>query len=143
MQQEQKTSRQNLFKSMHALVALAITLAPTLGYAQTGSGTLDASFGTGGKVTTDFAGAGDGVGGIAVQPDGKLVAAGAASINWQLDFALARYNSDGTLDTSFGNNGQVTTDFGGTYEAASSVALQWDGGIVVAGWSVLDRKSVV
>jgi uncharacterized delta-60 repeat protein len=137
MQQEKKTSRQHPLKSTHALVALAIALAPTLSHAQTRSGTLDASFGTGGKVTTDFAGSGDGVGGIAVQPDGKLVAAGAASINWQLDFALARYDSNGTLDTSFGTNGRVTTDFGGVYEAASSVALQSDGRIVVAGWSVL------
>src|SRR4029450_8637553 len=129
MKQEKKTSRQNPFKSMHALVALAITLAPTLVHAQTRSGTLDVPFGTDGKVTTDFAGAGDGVGGIAVQPDGKLVAAGAATINWQADFALARYNSNGTLDTSFGKNGRVTTDFGGVYEAASSVAVQWDGRI--------------
>src|SRR5262245_39807128 len=135
--QEKKTSRDNLFKSIHALVALAITLAPSLVQAQTRSGTLDASFGIGGKVTTDFAGAGDGVGAIAVQPDGRLVAAGAAAVNWQADFALARYNSNGTLDTSFGKNGRVNTDFGGVYEGASSVALQWDGRIVVAGGSVL------
>jgi len=88
-------------------------------------------------VTTDFAGAGDGVGAIAVQPDGKLVAAGAATINWQADFALARYNSNGTLDTGFGTDGRVTTDFGGRYEVARSVALQWDGKIVVAGGSVI------
>jgi uncharacterized delta-60 repeat protein len=122
---------------MHALVALAITLAPTLVHAQTRSGTLDASFGPGGKVTTDFAGSGDGAGAIAVQPDGKLVAAGAATINGQVDFALARYNDNGTLDTGFGTNGRVTTDFGGGYEAARSVALQWDGKIVVAGGSLI------
>jgi uncharacterized delta-60 repeat protein len=137
MHQEKKTSRQNLFKSTHALLALAIALAPTLIHAQTRSGTLDASFGTGGQVTTDFAGAGDGVGGIAVQPDGKLVAAGAATINWQADFTLARYNSNGTLDTGFGTGGKVTTDFGGIYEGARSVALQGDGRIVVAGGSAL------
>jgi uncharacterized delta-60 repeat protein len=138
MQQEKKTSRQNLFKPVHALVALAITLAPTLIYSQTQSGTLDASFGTGGTVTTDFAGSGDGAAAIAVQPDGKLVAAGGATINGQIDFALARYNSNGTLDTSFGTGGRVTTDFGGRYERATSVAVQWDGKIVVAGGAVIN-----
>jgi len=112
-------------------------LAPALGLAQVRSGTLDASFGTGGIVRTDFAGAGDGAGAVVVQPDGKLVAAGAASINGQADFALARYNGNGTLDSTFGHNGRVTTDFGGIYEGARSVALQGDGKIVVAGASVL------
>src|SRR5262245_18092082 len=79
MQQEKKTSQQNPVKSTHALVALAIALAPTLTYAQTLSGTLDASFGTGGKVTTDFAGSTDGANAIALQPDGKLVAVGGAA----------------------------------------------------------------
>src|SRR5262245_48201408 len=134
MQQEKKTSRQNLFKSMHALVALAITLAPTLSHAQTRSGTLDASFGTDGKVTTTFAGP-SGAGAVAIQPDGKPVAAGAAVVDGQVDFAVARYNSDGALDTSFGAGGRVTTDLGGRSEGASSLAFQWDGKIVVAGGS--------
>jgi uncharacterized delta-60 repeat protein len=129
---------QNRFKSKNALLtALAVLLAPTLVYGQTQSGTLDLSFGTGGKVTTDFAGGGDGAGAIAVQPDGKLVAAGGATINEQIDFALARYNSDGTLDTSFGTAGRVTTDFGGPWEAASSLAIQGDGKIVVAGFTTV------
>jgi len=129
---------QNSFKPRHALAAIALALVPTLTYGQTPSGTLDASFGTGGKVSTDFAGAGDGASSIAVQPDGKLVAAGGATINGQVDFALARYNADGTIDASFGTGGRVTTDFGGIYEGASSVAIQSDGKIVVAGGSVSD-----
>jgi len=138
MQQKGNTSWQHLFKPKNVLLTtLAVLLVPTLTYGQTQSGTLDTSFGTGSKVTTDFAGSGDGAGAIAVQPDGKLVAAGAATINWQVDFALARYNSDGTLDTSFGTDGRVTTDFGGRWEGASSVALQGDGKIVVAGGSVI------
>ena len=130
MQRKGNALLQDSFKLTNALLtAMAVLLAPTLIYAQTQSGTLDPSFGTGGKVTTDFAGSGA----IAVQPDGKLVAAGAATINDQVDFALARYNSDGTLDTSFGTAGRVTTDFGGRWEGASSIALQGDGKIVVAG----------
>ena len=128
MQRKGNALLQDSFKLTNALLtAMAVLLAPTLIYAQTQSGTLDPSFGTGGKVTTDFAGSGDGAGAIAVQPDGKLVAAGAATINDQVDFALARYNSDGTLDTSFGTAGRVTTDFGGRWEGASSIALQVTG----------------
>jgi Domain of unknown function (DUF5122) beta-propeller len=86
---------QNLAKHRLAQVALASVLAPTLVSAQTlpaeSSGTLDASFGTGGTVTTDFAGAGDQAFSVAVQLDGKIVAAGQAVISGGLDFALARY----------------------------------------------------
>src|SRR5262249_58078817 len=108
MQQEKKTSRQNLFKSMHALVALAITLAPTLSHAQTRSGTLDASFGTDGKVTTTFAGP-SGAGAVAIQPDGKPVAAGAAVVDGQVDFPVARYNRDGELHTRLRAGGPAHT----------------------------------
>jgi uncharacterized delta-60 repeat protein len=138
MQQKRNPSLQHLFKPKKArLTALAVLLVPTLIYGQMQSGTLDASFGSGGRVTTDFAGSGDGAGAIAVQPEGKLVAAGGATINGEADFALARYDSNGALDTSFGTDGRVTTDFGGRYEGASSIALQGDGKIVVAGGSVI------
>ena len=49
-----------VFKPRETMLALAMVLAPTLIYGQTQSGTLDTSFGTAGKVTTDFAGSGDG-----------------------------------------------------------------------------------
>jgi len=77
------------------------------------------------------------VGQIAIQPDGKLVVVGMATINGQGDFALARYYSNGSLDTTFGTNGKVTTDFGGIYESGRSLALQQDGKVVVAGSSVI------
>src|SRR5215471_17957347 len=112
---------QNRFKPGQVVLALAMVLAPTLIYGQTKSGTLDLSFGTGGQVTTDFAGSGDSASSVAVQADGKIVAAGASSINFQSDFALARYNTDGTLDAAFGTGGKVTTDFGGIFEGAASV----------------------
>ncbi len=112
-----------------ALLPMAIVLASISLYGQTQSGTLDASFGTGGKVTTDLAGA------VAVQADGRLVVAGGASSG----FALARYNSNGTLDTSFGTGGKVTTDFGGLYQRATSVALQPDGKILAAGGTVVNQ----
>jgi uncharacterized delta-60 repeat protein len=98
-------------------------------------GTPDAGFGSSGIVTTDFFAHGDVANAVAVQPDGKIVVAGfavdAAGING--DFALARYNANGTLDTSFGTNGLVTTDLGSQSDDARAVAIQPDGRIVVAG----------
>ncbi|MEV0170217.1 calcium-binding protein [Streptomyces sp. NPDC050803] len=91
-------------------------------------GSLDTGFGTGGRVTTAFAGEEE-VRGVAVQPDGRIVAAGRTGF----DVALARYNPDGTLDSGFGTGGRVTTDFGGTLEAAHDLVLQPDGKIVTGG----------
>src|SRR6266536_6144139 len=92
-------------------------------------GSLDPSFGSGGKVTTDFGGF-DLALGVALQSDGKIVAAGQGGSSF--DFALARYNADGSLDTSFGSGGKVTTDFG-VFDAATAVAIQRDGKIVATG----------
>src|SRR5262249_24701082 len=97
-------------------------------------GSLDTTFGTGGKVTTDFGGGHASADAVAVQNDGKIVAAGhaySAQTNW--DFALTRYNSDGHPDTSFGSGGKVTTDFSAGDDHANAVILQSDGKIVVAG----------
>ena len=100
------------------------------------NGALDTGFGTGGKVTTDFSGGEDIASGVAVQADGKIVAAGHSVLTaTSRDFALARYNADGSLDTSFGTGGKVTTAMAsGTGEdRARGVALQADGNIVAAG----------
>jgi uncharacterized delta-60 repeat protein len=99
------------------------------------NGTLDATFGTGGKVKTTFADF-DGVRALAVQSDGKIIAAGYTLVNFSPDFALARYNSNGTLDTTFGVGGKVITQFGGPAQAFS-VAVQSDGKIVAAGFAHL------
>ncbi len=96
-------------------------------------GSLDASFGAGGRVTTNF-GNSDRAKAVAIQADGKIVVAGTSGV----DFALARYNTNGTLDTTFDGDGMVTTDtdsLGGNFGAAegTSVAIQTNGKIVVAG----------
>jgi uncharacterized delta-60 repeat protein len=96
-------------------------------------GTLDATFGTGGKATTSF-GAGGAGWDVALRPDGKIVAVGGASTNAANGgFGVAQFNSDGTLDTSFGGVGWVFTDFGSSSDDARSVALRPDGKIVAAG----------
>jgi uncharacterized delta-60 repeat protein len=96
-------------------------------------GTLDRTFGTGGKVTTDFAGSGEQVTALVVQADGKLVAAGFTATDSGGDFALARYRRDGTLDPSFGTGGKVTTDFAGGADGAAALVVQADGKLVAAG----------
>jgi uncharacterized delta-60 repeat protein len=98
-------------------------------------GSLDTSFGGMGKVTTDF-GSDDFASSVAIQADGKIVATGSSGGLSNNDFALVRYNSDGSLDASFGGTGKITTDFGSRAEdQARSVTIQADGKIVAAGYS--------
>ncbi len=99
------------------------------------NGSPDTSFSGDGKVLTDF-GSGDDLSySLALQPDGKIVVAGRSSNGADWDFALARYNPDGSLDTSFDGDGKVRTDFASSNDLAFGVALQQDGKIVVAGGS--------
>ncbi len=100
------------------------------------SGALDPTFDGDGKVTTDFGGRSDGADDVAIQTDGKLVAAGSGftPVVRPLDFALARYNRDGTLDTTFGDGGKVLTTFApNSIDSATAVVIQSDGKIVAAG----------
>jgi uncharacterized delta-60 repeat protein len=98
-------------------------------------GSLDAGFGTGGIVTTDFGGDYDIANAVALQPDGRIVVAGTEgdSSGAGRDFAIARYNRDGSLDTGFGAGGRVTAGFGPGPDDAFEVVVQPDGKIVVAG----------
>ena len=96
------------------------------------NGSLDSSFGSGGLVLTDFFRQGDVIEELAIQPNGKIIAVGSA-ITPHVDFALARYNTDGSLDTSFGSDGKVNTDFLNNYNSASTGVLQPDGKIIAAG----------
>ncbi|MFI3194494.1 MAG: hypothetical protein QX195_01605 [Methylococcaceae bacterium] len=93
-------------------------------------GSLDSSFHFDGKLTSHISVGGyDNVYSVILQPDGKIVAAGGSAG----DFALARYTADGSWDTSFGDNGKVTTDFGTLWDSAHSLVLQPDGKLLVAG----------
>jgi len=102
-------------------------------------GSLDNTFAGTGKVTTDFSGNSvDQAYSVDIQTDGKIVLAG--FINWggmgaSDDFALARYNTNGSLDTFFGTNGKVVTPAGSNDDQAYSIAIQPTGKIVVAGFS--------
>ncbi len=96
-------------------------------------GTLDNSFSGDGIVTTAIGSGHDICSGLTLQSDGKILVAGGSYNGSNYDFALVRYNSDGTLDSSFSGDGKVTTDFGLSDDSGSSVALQSDGKILVAG----------
>jgi len=99
-------------------------------------GNLDTSFSSDGLLTTDFGSGYDRALAVAVQADGKIVTAGYADNGVNRDFALARYNPDGSLDTTFSSDGLLTTAVGSSSEARA-VAVQADGKIVAAGsaWS--------
>ncbi|MBI2440039.1 MAG: hypothetical protein HYV35_01575, partial [Lentisphaerae bacterium] len=103
----------------------------------TTTGTLDTAFGTNGTgiMTTDIS-SNDFVGGVAIQTDGKIVVVGDSRTTNKYDFALARYDTNGALDTTFGPsaNGKVTTGVDAYNNYGLAIALQTDGKIVVAGY---------
>jgi uncharacterized delta-60 repeat protein len=103
-------------------------------------GTPDLTFGSGGKVTTDFNGFNDDAFAVLVQPDGRLVAVGSAKTPATFyDFAAVRYLPGGALDGSFGNGGKVRTDFGNNdFDRARGACLQADGKLVAAGFTIFD-----
>ena len=99
-------------------------------------GSLDTSFGQDGIVTTDLPNSfDDGIAAVLLQQNGQILVTGTSELlqtsNWV--FALANYNPDGSLNTSFGNQGTIMTDLGITQDTGNAIALQSDGGIVVAG----------
>ena len=102
----------------------------------TSDGTLDTSFSDDGRVTTDFAGGEDRAQCIAVQPDGKILVGGFATDGGKEDFALVRYNPNGTLDTSFSGDGKLTIDFEGRADWANSIAVLEGGKILIAGGAI-------
>ena len=113
-----------------------------------GVGQIDTTFGQDGGTITPLASSGDidEANAVTIQPDGKIVLAGRSdngSGTGKTDFAVVRYNAAGSLDTTFGGDGKVTTftqdtnadGFGDTNAIAYAVAIQSDGKIVAAGVS--------
>ena len=103
-------------------------------------GTLDTSFSEDGKAMFDIVNiggiTGDNARSLAVQADGKILVAGFSDYgNYQNDFTVIRLNADGTLDTSFSNDGKANFDFGGSNDTAQSLTVQADGKILIAGTS--------
>jgi uncharacterized delta-60 repeat protein len=97
-------------------------------------GALDPTFGTGGKVITDFGGADDFGNAIAIDSEGRMVFAGYSHNGSNYDFAVVRYSEDGSLDNTFGAAGKVTTPIGSGNDFGLSCAIQGDGKILVSGY---------
>lgn len=108
------------------------------------AGELDTTFGTDGKVVTPLPGSHDSARALVIQPDGKIVAAGfftppTSSDSTGQNPVIVRYNSDGSVDTSFGTNGIASLNFtpsqfsGSQLLAITALALQSNGGIVAGG----------
>src|SRR4030095_8365341 len=117
---------------MKTILIFVLTMLLTGRPAFAKDGDLDPSFGRGGKVTTDFSGNWDFANAIAIQSDGKIVAAG---FSQQVDTphgVLARYNTDGGLDLTFGIDGKVSTGFFAQH-GFGTVLIHPDGKIVVLG----------
>jgi len=120
--------------------SMGLILGLTLAFAEVSStgaadGSLDPTFGNAGFVTTDIGGNDDLGMAVEVQTDGRIIVAGvsANTDGTDRDFGLARYNPDGSPDTTFAMDGNVTTSFGDHGELASAIAVQADGKIIVAG----------
>ncbi len=125
---------------------VAVGLRPALGNVSTDmavmrfnpNGALDASFGIGGKVFTDFTGFSDQAKAVAIDPNNNIVVAGHTltdSTNGQM-FALVRYTENGQLDASFGSGGKVTAGLLGYHNSlyGHGLAIQADGRIAVSGY---------
>jgi uncharacterized delta-60 repeat protein len=104
-------------------------------------GSLDSTFGTGGIATTDIGTYAKALC-VALQADGKILVGGRSGTFLQLSFTLVRYNTDGSLDATFGSGGIVTTSIG-SFSQIVDLAIQPDGKIVAAGEGTLSGLPVI
>ncbi len=100
-------------------------------------GSLDLSFGIGGKLITSFNGNDDAITSLFIQPDGKIIAAGYSRnpVSDKSDFAIIRYNANGSLDAGFDQDGKQLVDFYGGMASVNSITLEPDGKIILGGTS--------
>jgi uncharacterized delta-60 repeat protein len=101
------------------------------------NGVVDSSFGTFGVLATVIGTPGCIGTALALQPDGKFLIAGYSANGTDVDFALARYDTNGVLDTTFDGDGKVTTPIGLSQDMAMAMGLQSDGKIILAGNAII------
>ncbi len=105
-------------------------------------GSVDSSFGNNGIVLTSFENPYVFLNSAALQPDGKIIAAGYIQKSTEYDFVVARYNANGNLDDTFGSNGVFIPGTPNSYDECNSVIIQADGKIILAGESVSDNSNI-
>lgn len=97
------------------------------------NGTFDNTFASGGKYINSFSSENDSSNSLLLQPDGKIILGGNQTESGNSEFALRRFNLNGSLDTSFGNNGSLVTPVGSGNDEIRSISMQDDGKILAAG----------
>ncbi|MGB7068289.1 MAG: hypothetical protein WBD22_02230 [Pyrinomonadaceae bacterium] len=108
-------------------------------------GTVDTTFGSGGRVKTSFFNTGDQVRELAIDPSNRIVAAGITRINScsATDFGIARYTENGQLDASFGSQGKASLDLYNDENSVYALTVQPDGKPIVAGNATVLRTDPV
>ena len=101
------------------------------------NGTLDATFGSGGIVTTSFGSGTDHAHAVAIDANGNIVVAGYSDNGTSHDFAVARYTTAGALDATYGNAGVTTTSLGAGDDEINAMAIDSNGNAVVAGQTLV------
>jgi uncharacterized delta-60 repeat protein len=106
------------------------------------NGTVDTSFGSTGIASADFGGASDRISSIKLDGNGSIVALGWTGTSLATNnFAVARFQPSGQIDTGFGSGGKVTTDVFGYWDSGQATAIQADGKILAAGYSYTSNAS--
>ena len=131
---DHRSARRRWRAALGLLLTIA-ALGAAVSAASADPGTLDVSFGVDGALRTNLGGTYDWAYATAIQPDGRILAAGVSEAKGTYDFALARYTATKDLDPTFGEGGFVLTDFDNSYDWAYAMALLPDGKILLAGVS--------
>ena len=108
-------------------------------------GHLDSGFGASGTSLTDFAGRDDNARSVIVEADGHILVGGittSGGVQSTTDYAVVRYNEDGSIDTSFGTGGKYTADVHGTADYFGGFAILPGGGLAIAGASAQSTSLV-
>jgi uncharacterized delta-60 repeat protein len=99
------------------------------------NGSIDSSFGSAGTTTSDFGNSQNFLVAISLQANGKILAGGYTYVNNSPDFAIARFNENGGVDSSFGSNGGVVTDIDSSYDLMTCLTINREGKIIAGGTS--------
>lgn len=118
---------------MKTIFLLYCLLQSLIGFTQ--AGVLDQTFSGDGKVITAVGTGNDQAFGVASQPNGKLVVVGSSENGASTDFAIVRYNSDGSLDNSFSGDGKLMLDIAGGNDEARAVVILTNGMILISGFA--------
>src|SRR5436190_2932210 len=125
-------------RGLQFLTTAALFLSLPLALRAQQAGDLDPTFGVGGTVLTDLSGSNDEGRDAVLQPDGKIVVVASTPFGDQglVQFAVVRYLPGGGLDLGFGSGGVALASFGNISAVAQAAALQPDGGIIAAGYTI-------